>query len=148
MYSEDGLDIARFGRVHPSTAESYNIPPDTLYFEVEYETLLNLQKDTETRFNPISKFQSIPRELNFVMDERIESGEVAKTIDAHHPWIHDVIVDSVYRDVAKLGTGKKSVNFAFILQSHESTISDEEALAVQNSVIEKMQEYGYELRGI
>jgi phenylalanyl-tRNA synthetase beta subunit len=39
------------------------------------------------------------------------------------------------------------VNFAFTLSNHEATITDEEALSVQNMVIEKMGEKGYNLRG-
>lgn len=42
----------------------------------------------------------------------------------------------------------KSVSFAFTLSNHDATISDEEALSVQNMVIEKMKEKGYNLRAL
>jgi len=97
-------------------------------------------------FQPISKFQSIERELNFVMNEDVNTGVIASAIDAHHPWIHNVIVDSIYRDTEKIWAGKKSVSFSFILQSQESTISDTDALSVQNSIIELIQAQGHNLR--
>lgn len=80
------------------------------------------------------------------MSEKTETGPIAHLIDALHPWIGNVVVDSIYRDESKLGAGKKSVNFSFTLTNMDDTISDEDALAVQNSIIAKMQEQGLELR--
>lgn len=145
-YREGELVIARFGQVHPMSAESYEMPPSTLYFEVDYEVLLELQLDKEIIFHPISKYQTISRELNFVLPETTRTGEIAHMIDATHPWIQNVVVDSIYRDDAKLGKNRKSVNFSFTLSNIEDTISDEDALSVQNTVIAKMKENGFELR--
>jgi hypothetical protein len=52
--------------------------------------------------SPLSRFQSITRELNFVVEEHVRTGELARHIDATHPWIHDVHVDSIFRDEAKI----------------------------------------------
>jgi phenylalanyl-tRNA synthetase beta chain len=145
-YREGDIVIARFGQVHPMSAEAYDIPASTLYFEVDYEVLLELQNDKEILFHPISKYQTIPRELNFVLTENTRTGDIAHMIDATHPWIQNVVVDSIYRDDAKIGKNKKSVNFSFILSNIDGTISDEDALMVQNAVIEKMREQGYGLR--
>lgn len=145
-YREGDLVIGRFGRIHPMTAESYDIPNDTLYFEIEYEALLTLQSDKEILFYPISKYQTVSRELNFILDEHVQTGEVARAINAVHPWIGNVVVDSVYRDDAKIGNNKKSVNFSFTLTNLDDTISDEDAMTVQNAIIDKMRRQGFELR--
>lgn len=146
IYHEEEVVFVRFGRIHPEVALTYDIPEDTLYFEASFDILEEASRANEKIFSPISKFQKISRELNFVMDESVSTGDVAKLIDVHHPWIHRVIVDSIYRDDAKIGTGKKSVNFSFTLQSDEKTISDEDALSVQNSVIDHLQSMNYTLR--
>lgn len=145
-YRDGEIIIARFGQIHPLCREAYGVPLDTLYFEVEYETILELHADKEVLFHPISRYQTITRELNFVMSEKIETGPMAHLIDALHPWIANVVVDSIYRDPSKIGAGKKSVNFSFTLTNMDDTISDEDALTVQNSIITKMQEHGLELR--
>lgn len=41
----------------------------------------------------------------------------------------------------------KSVNYAFILSNTEGTITDEEALSVQNLIINTMMDHGYTIRG-
>lgn len=80
------------------------------------------------------------------MDQHTPTGEVARSLDALHPWITSVTVDSIFEDSEKIGTWKKSVNFAFTLSNHDATISDEEALSVQNLIITEMNKKGFELR--
>ena len=82
------------------------------------------------------------------MDEVVHTGPMASYMDSLHPWIHDVLVGSIYRDDVRLGVGKKSVNFTFVLRSHEHTISDEEALHVQNEIIVSMSSKGCHIRSL
>ncbi len=147
-YREWDQILATFGRVHPGTAESFDIPPDTLYWEMNIWLILSRYTLRETRVSPISKFQSIPRELSFVMDESAQTGKIAQDIETFHPWISTVHVGSIYRDENKLWVGKKSVNFVFSLTSHEDTISDNEALIIQNGIIETMSLKGCHIRSI
>ena len=146
-YREGESVFISFGRVHPATAEAFDIPADTLYWEADIGLLLSHFELKENRVAPISRFQSIPRELSFVMDELVHTGPIALTIESHHPWISGVTVGSIYRDDTRLGSGKKSVNFVFSLTSHEHTISDDEALSLQNEIIETMKQKGCEIRG-
>lgn len=147
-YREWEVVFIRFGRIHPETAEAFGISPETLYWESDFQILLSHIELKETRVQPISKFQSIPRELSFVMDESIHAGPIAQSIESFHPWISSVYVGSIYRDEEKLWINKKSVNFAFSLCSHEHTISDSEALEIQNNIIETMKEKGCHIRSI
>lgn len=90
----------------------------------------------------------MPRELNFLVPKTTPTGDIAKILDSVHPWIQNVIVASVYEDDEKLGKENKSVNFSFVLSNLDGTISDSEALHVQNLAIETMQSHGYPLRMI
>jgi phenylalanyl-tRNA synthetase beta chain len=146
-YREGETSFIKFGYIHPETATFFELPLDTLYFEVNYEHIIvDRDESDRLRFHPISRFQSTSRELNFVMDIRKNTGEIARFIDALSPWIHDVTVDSVYEDEQKIGEWKKSVNFAFTLCSEENTISDREALDLQNHIIESMKVHNCTLR--
>lgn len=146
-YREGDDTILDFGTIHPSVATSFGLPMDTLYFEADFSTILAHYQKRDVRFHAISRYQTIPRELNFLMDSHTPTGDIACIIDTIHPWIQDITVASVYEDVTKIGEGKKSVSFAFTLSNHEATISDEDALSVQILVIETMKEKGYNLRG-
>lgn len=146
-YHEGDMTILEFGKIHPAVAENFSIPTDTFYFEANFTNLLAGSEEKEVFFHPISKYQIIRRELNFLLPENTPTGEIARDIDASHPWIKDVVVDSVYRDAGKIGAEKKSVSFSFVLSNTEGTINDEEALSVQNLIIDTMKERGYSLRG-
>lgn len=138
--------ICLFWQVHPWVAEAYDINVHSLYFEIDYTLLLNFRNESEIFFQPISRFQSIRRELNFVVDETTRTWEMKSHISSVHPWIRDIYVDSVYRDEEKVGTSKKSVNFSFLLVSDEDTISDKDALEVQENIIAHMKKLWYTLR--
>jgi phenylalanyl-tRNA synthetase beta chain len=145
-YREWDTSIIEFWVIHPEVAASFWLGEDTIYFQADFSVLLEHYKNRDPRFHPISKYQTIPRELNFVMQSNTPTGDVARTLDTLHPWIWDVYVASIYEDDMKLGAGKKSVNFAFTLSNHDDTISDEDAMKVQDMVIEEMGKKGYDLR--
>ena len=141
------ITLIRFGKIHPETASLFEISPDTLYFEWDYEELLRLSREKDERFTEISRFQTIPRELNFILPKMTPTGNISRMIDAVHPWIRELRVDSIYEDVARIWEWMKSVNYAFILSNTEGTITDEEALSVQNLIINTMMDHGYTIRG-
>jgi len=55
------------------------------------------------------------------------------------------VVDE-FRDSVKIGEGKKSISFSFLIQDLTKTITDEEALAIQEKIIKKLEGEGIELR--
>lgn len=139
-YTLGNMQVTVFGKIHPSIAENMSLPENTWYFEMDFEVLHLLTQKKDQLFQKISMYPSIPRELNFIVDEYTETGALARDIFASHPWITPVFVDSVYRDTEKIGAGKKSVNFSFTLQSMDGTISDQEAQEIQSSIIDMMEQ--------
>lgn len=137
-YSVADKTVATFGKIHPSIVENYEIPENTWYFEMDFETLHDLVQKKDLLFKKISVYQAIPRELNFILPENAETGLIAREIFALHPWITPVFIDSVYRDAEKIGSNKKSVNFSFTLQSMTGTINDTEAQEIQTLIIDTM----------
>lgn len=149
MYGEYRLwdmVLASFSRIHPAIASTYEIPPETLYFEIAFDTLISLQKDNERVFHEISRFQTIERELNFLANEKVRTGDMWTHLSSIHPWITNIRVNSIYQDEALDEKKEKSINFGFTLVSNEGTISDKEALDIQNTIIDHMAQIWYTLR--
>lgn len=147
-YSHDGILLAKFGKIHPQVVENFEIPDSTIYFEIDFEAIFQLEKNTEKHLKPISVYQPITRELNFLLPKHTEIGSVAHKIEAVHPWISRVVVDDIFEDAEKIGENMRSVNFSFVVQSPDSTISDEEAKNIQESIIQTIADAGYKLRGM
>ncbi len=146
-YSHNGVVLAKFGKFHPQVVENFEIPSETVYFEVNFEEIFQIIQKTSRQLQHISSYQPIRRELNFLLPKKAEIAEVARKIESTHDWISRVIVDSVFEDEEKVGKDMRSVNFSFVVQSPDSTITDEEAKNIQESVIAAVTEMGYKLRG-
>lgn len=146
IYSFNDKILANFGRIHPEIATNFEIPDNTIYFEIDFEEILQIFSNKNTNFKPISQYQAITRELNFVLDKNTETGKIAKIIEKSHPWISDVVVIDIFEDEAKVGTNKKSVTFSFVVQSPENTISDDEIKNIMENIVAKIGELGFNLR--
>jgi phenylalanyl-tRNA synthetase beta chain len=117
QYMVDGNVCITFGRVHPSVAASFCISPDTYIWEGDYEYILSLSRHSLLSYKETSRYQHIPRELNFVMPERTPTGDIATYIQSLHTYIHDIVVIDTYRDPVRIGEGKKSITYRFDLSS-------------------------------
>lgn len=147
-YSHDGVVLVKFGKFHPEVVENFEIPAETVYFEANFEEIFQIIQKTERTLKHISAYQPITRELNFVLPKKAEMAEVARKIDATHPWISGVVVEDIFEDAEKIGENMRSVTFSFVIQSPNSTITDEEAKNIHESVIASVAEMGYKLRGV
>ena len=60
--------------------------------------------------------------------------------------IGEINVLDIYRSEEKLGKDKKSIVFSVVIQNPEKTLTDEEALIVQNKIVAKLKDKSIELR--
>jgi phenylalanyl-tRNA synthetase beta subunit len=73
------------------------------------------------------------------------SSVIAK-IASVSPLLSNFSVVDEFRDVVKIGEGKKSISFSFLMQDITKTITDEEALVIQEKIIKKLEGEGVSLR--
>jgi phenylalanyl-tRNA synthetase beta subunit len=121
---------------------NFEIPESVWYFECEYTELFNqymsdIAAGVQTYVEP-NKYPTITRELNFVMESKQATNRVGELLRAIDPRIQDVCVIDVYSHSEKIGAGKKSVTFRFSIVDRTKTITDEEALSLQNTCIETL----------
>ena len=102
--TESGVTLAVFGGLHPEVIENFDLLDSTLYVTMDASVFLVLyDAGKEPIFKEFSKFQTIGRELNFVLDEKIPTGEIAKSIADLDSRISGVYVRDIYRDENKVG---------------------------------------------
>lgn len=128
-------------------AEAFGLSSKTvLFFEIDHSLLMNRFAVSSRTFQEIPKYPSIRRELNFVIDERVPVGDVVSEIANVHPLLSDFQVVDIFRDATKVDPDKKSVTFSFLIQDPTKTITDEEALAIQQAIITELETKGRMLR--
>ena len=134
--TQSGVTLAVFGALHPEVLENFGLSDSTLYFEIDSAIFLALSESSkEPVYKEFSKFQTLDRELNFVLDENIATAEVARKIASVDTRIGKVFVRDIYRDAAKIGESKKSVTFSFRIEDMEKTLEDSQTLALQEKII-------------
>lgn len=113
---------------------------------MDFGKLAHLFTTASHKFSEIGKYPGITRELNFVFDETTSVNSVIAKIASVSPILSNFAVVDEFRDAVKIGEGKKSISFSFLMQDMTKTITDEEALAVQESIIKKLEGEGVSLR--
>jgi phenylalanyl-tRNA synthetase beta chain len=139
-YMINGEMIAEFGRIHPQVAREYNLGSEACYFECYLDRLQShtiVQSGLKQGYIEPNKYPNITRELNFIMDERTPTRIAAGLIAAVDPRIHSLELVGTYQG-AGIAPGSKSVTYRFVVEDRTKTITDEEALALQNQVIAEL----------
>lgn len=146
-YTIQGEVIVNFWFAHPAVAESFDLSEvSTLFFEIDYTKLVWVFEASKNSFEPIARYPGIRRELNFVFDETTPVAEIIVRIQSNSKLLSDFSVVDTFRDAVKVGEGKKSVTFSFLIQDTSKTITDEEALIIQEKIIRNLEWEGIFLR--
>ena len=92
-------------------------------------------------------FPAVKQDLAFIVDEGVAAGDlIAAAREAAGPELRDLRVFDVYRG-EQVGPGKKSIALAAAFQSPERTLSDEDAAAIRQRIVQALsKQYGAELR--
>ena len=102
--------------------------------------------DGELRYQPLSPYASVKRDLALVCEEKVSCGEIEDTIKKASPLITDVKLFDIYRG-ANLGEGKKSMAFSLTLADPNAEVSAEQVERTVKKVLGNLKfKLGIEIR--
>lgn len=120
----NGKKIGFLGTLHPSLREEMKIRCDAALFEFETEKLMKEGQPTQN-VAPLSKFQSVDRDLSLLMSKSVGAGLVQQEIlQAGGPTLKSVFPIDLYEG-DKLTIGQKSITYRLRFQNHEGTLTDD-----------------------
>jgi phenylalanyl-tRNA synthetase beta chain len=104
--------------------------------------------EPQPKFEVISKYPNITRDLAFVVDRTIEVGKITKLIEqTARKFLVDLTLFDVYRD-EKLGEQKQSLAYSLTFNSKEKTLEAADVDKLMKSIVNRLQfEFKAELRG-
>lgn len=118
----DGRVIGFVGELHPKWLQKYDLPQAPLVFEIDMDAVLQRDK---TRYQPVSKFQAVRRDLAFVLPENVSYTELESSLKTvSSPLVKEIALFDLYRG-AGLPEGSKSMAVKVLLQDMENTLTDE-----------------------
>jgi phenylalanyl-tRNA synthetase beta chain len=129
------------GELHPSVLEGV-----WGAFELDLEELLDVAP-REVRYQDVVSYPPVRMDLAFAVPEDVAAGDlIAAAREAAGDELREMRPFDVYRG-EQVGEGRKSVAFAVSFQSPERTLTDEDAAALRDKIVDALRDrFGAELR--
>ena len=139
----DGKIMGFIGELHPQWLQKYDLPQAALVFELDMAAVLSSNKMT---YQTVSKFQAARRDLAFVVSEQTEYAVLLNALrSVKSALIQEIDVFDVYRG-AGLPENMKSLAVKVILQSADSTLTDDVIEPLMQKMVEAAGTIGAQLR--
>jgi phenylalanyl-tRNA synthetase beta chain len=154
---EPAFERAQLPFLHPGKAAAVaggwvgELHPERLdgtwgVFELDLPTLF-ARVPERLVYEDVITFPALRQDLAFAVSEEVSAGElVAAAREAAGPELREMRPFDVYRG-EQVGEGRKSIAFAVSFQSAERTLTDEDAAALRERIVNALRErFGAELR--
>lgn len=138
--------VGVLGEVHPLVQQRYDLPHRAYLCEIDLELLYAAVPETLT-YTPISRHQQLTRDLALVVDQQLPEEDIRNAIMlSGGELLRSVTLFDVYTG-EPIPAGKKGLTYSLIYQSQERTLTDAEANAIQEHIIQALnKEFGAVLR--
>ncbi|MXY27150.1 phenylalanine--tRNA ligase subunit beta [Candidatus Poribacteria bacterium] len=138
--------VGTFGEAHPEVLENYDLPYKAYLFDFDLEALVSATVFSR-RFEPISIYPKVERDLAIVVDKAVLSDIPIELIyTTGGEWVESVRLFDVYEG-EQVPEGKKSLAYTIVYHSDAETLTDKAVNALHERVVEHLhQELGAELR--
>ena len=134
-----GKSLGFVGEIHPAVAQSMGAS-ERLYVAELNVDLINKYEKTAYKFEPISKFPPVERDIAVVVDESVSGGEILETVrSAGGAILREAEIFDVYRSEA-VGKGKKSVAVGMVFRADDRTLTDEEMAQRMEKLLARLKE--------
>jgi len=121
-----------FGELHPSLLEG-----TWSAFELDLAELSQASQDPVT-YEDVITYPAVCQDLAFTVGEEVAAGDlVAAAREAAGPVLREMRAFDVYHG-PQVGEGRKSIAFSVEFQSPERTLSDEDAAAVRETIVQAL----------
>ncbi|MBP3579619.1 MAG: phenylalanine--tRNA ligase subunit beta, partial [Clostridia bacterium] len=148
VMSKDGERLMVLGQLHPTVQANYGLDIEGYVIVCDTELLMSIE-NFDKHYKALPKFPSSERDLAFVCDKSVTSGEIKKAIKKYAgKLLESVEVFDIFEDDEKVGVGKKSMAYNLVLRSGEKTLSVEDCDKAVAKILKGLEfDLGATLRG-
>jgi len=136
ILSNDTL-LGLAGEIHPEVLERYDLKQPAFLFELNFDHLVPLIKDT-IQSKPVPKFPAIFRDITIIVNNDIETQKIVA--EAQDP--PELLVESFnLLDVFEgnpIARGKKSVSLRITYRAPDRTLKDEDVTSIHQSIADRL----------
>lgn len=142
----EGDALGLLGQLHPRIATELKLKQPVFIGELNLERLLALEGEP-VRYQPLSKYPTVVRDISFIIPEHVRYGEVEAAIE--NLGIEEIAAIQLF-DVytgKPLPPDKRSLSISLRLRAPDRTLTDEEINHMVERVMDLLQQqFGAEIR--
>ncbi len=144
--SRDGVEVARYGRLHPRIASLYKFRQPVYVGEIEFEKLLEIPAD-EVRYSALPRLPASSRDVSALVPDTAMWGDIEKAIrELGIGEIVEVRLFDMYKG-KEMPEGMRSLAFRVTYRGKGRTLTDEEVTAMHERVRQLLESrFGAQLR--
>jgi phenylalanyl-tRNA synthetase beta chain len=133
ILNAEGDVLGVMGMLHPTLEKQLGFETPVFLFELGQALLFKKQLP---KFESLSKFPSVRRDMALIVEEKVTVAEIIDCIhECKEKVIQDILIFDIYRGVG-VDDGYKSVALSLILQDFKQTLTDSEIDAIFSKVLE------------
>ena len=134
-----GKNIALLGKVNNKILGEFEIKSPTYYASFDMNYLLLSIKKTFNKYNPISKFPIVKRDLSFIFDKNQTYSEIKYSIESLNiKNLSGMELFDVYEG-DKIPVNKKSYGINFAVSNSEKTLTEKEINFTMDKIQKRIQ---------
>lgn len=115
--------VIQLGLVQPKLVEKFDVKQEVFMADFDWDFWVKQEK-AQFKYQEISKFPEVRRDLSLVLDKAVSFQAIQKTAQQYEKQLlKSVRIFDVYEG-KNLGEGKKSYSVAFTLQDDQQTLTD------------------------
>ncbi|WP_196137781.1 phenylalanine--tRNA ligase subunit beta [Aliikangiella sp. G2MR2-5] len=133
----NGQECGYIGKVHPQTEKDFDLEMPAYVFELELKRTVSRKIP---KFEPLSKFPTIRRDLAILVKESVTSTQIVDLIgQTAKNWLKSIVIFDIYRGKG-IEPGHKSVAIGFTLERNDRTFKDTEISKTLDRIISALTE--------
>ncbi len=130
-----GEQVGWIGTLHPSAARQADVAGTALLFVLDHALF---ERGRLPRFEPLSRFPRVKRDLAVVVDEAVTAGQIRQVIEeAGGETLTQIDLFDLYRGEG-IDPGRKSVALGLTFQNTSRTLTDQEIDALMSTILERL----------
>ena len=132
----NNIDVGFLGKINYKWIKTLKLNQNTIYgFELNLSPIKNMMVKKK-KFKKINTYPIVQRDLNFVMKENLEAGNIISLIlKIGKGYIIKVDPLNLFIDEKVLGKNKKSITFSIFFQHPSKTLEDKEVNSIIDEII-------------
>ena len=132
--------VSTLGLVDAKKLRKQEIKQEVFFAEMNWDIILKIYAKSNVKFNQISKFPEVSRDLALILDENIPFEQVKNVIfKSAKKYLTNIELFDIYRDKDKIGENKKSYAVNLKLLNKEKTLVDKEIDRIIAKIIRTLQ---------